>query len=213
MEISLEKNETEAQSEIPQAGNEEVLDTVSSACRGQWAPKGHPKGCRLQTFLVFPWPHRPSQGQSYVGGMPVTFQRPILPGKYEHISASKKQIRIKFWFLCLVLFKEANLPMGEAVPGVLPAWKVGKPPVPAWDLPGTTPASAQTRGRTKANMISKGFASIQWKQSPPPGNAPVVPWIRLYWAPCPQKHLLYKGTAKAGSWRRTAGGQQVCLYG
>lgn len=72
MERSLEKNKTEAQSKSPEAGDEEVTDTVSSACRGQWAPQGLPKGCRLQTFQVFPCPHCPSQGQSHVGGMPIT---------------------------------------------------------------------------------------------------------------------------------------------
>lgn len=70
--VTLDKNKTEAQSNRPQARNEEVIDTVSSACRGQWALKGHPKGCRLQTFRVFPCPYCPSQRQSHVGGEPVT---------------------------------------------------------------------------------------------------------------------------------------------
>lgn len=85
MEISLEINKTEAQS---RRQGMKRLQTVSSACRGQWAPMGYPKGCRLQTFQVFPCPCCPSQGQSHVGGMPVSHFR----GKYFQVDMSTSML-------------------------------------------------------------------------------------------------------------------------
>lgn len=127
-EISLEKNKTEAQSKGPQAGNGEVTGTVSSACRGQWAPKGHQRAAGYRCSRCFFAPIAHLRDRDILGEcQSQSFQRPILPGRHEHISASEKQIRIKYNFLCLALFKEANVPVGEAVPGALPACKMGKP--------------------------------------------------------------------------------------
>lgn len=123
---------------------------------------GSPKGLQVADISGVSLPVLPISGTvTCWRNASQSFQRQILPGRHEHISASKKQIRIKVSFLCLVLFKEANVPVGEAVPGALPAWKVGKPPAPGGDLPGTTPASAHERQEPKADIISKGFASIQ----------------------------------------------------
>lgn len=89
MEIRLEKNKTEAQSKRPQAGNEEVIDRVSSVCNGHPRVTQKAVGCRhFRCFLALVAHLRDShmleecQSQS--------FQRPKLPGRHEHISASKK---------------------------------------------------------------------------------------------------------------------------
>lgn len=118
METSLEKNKTEAQSKNTQAGNEELQTQFPQFAEGS-GHQGSPKGLLqifqiFQIFQVFPCPCRPSQGQPHVGEMPLTvISEANTPGRHEHISDSKKQIRIKF----LVLLQEASVPVGEAVPG------------------------------------------------------------------------------------------------
>lgn len=165
MEINLEKNKTEAQSQRPQAGNEELQTEFPQFAEGS-GHQGSPKGLLqifqiFQIFQVFPCPCRPSQGQPHVGEMPLTvISEANTPGRHEHISDSKKQIRIKF----LVLLQEASV-LWERLYLELQGGQTPRPSTsPAWSHISLTPHQRQ---EPEANRISKGFVSVHGERNPP----------------------------------------------